>query len=157
MDRLAGPPMLQQVLAFPGESGLAAASLLTAGTLERHPGLRIAFSHGGGTLGALLPRLRHGWSTFAPLREAMTADPAETVRKLWVDSLVYDGPAIRQLIERHGRTQVTVGSDFPFAIADREPVTRIESLGLDAETEALVLRDNALRWLGRIEAGTAVG
>jgi aminocarboxymuconate-semialdehyde decarboxylase len=56
MERLVGPPLLQQVLAFPGESGLSAASLLTAGTLARHPRLRIAFSHGGGTLAALLPR-----------------------------------------------------------------------------------------------------
>lgn len=48
MDRLVGPPLLEQVLAFPGEIGLAAASLVTAETLAKCPKLRIAFSHGGG-------------------------------------------------------------------------------------------------------------
>jgi len=37
-DRLVGPPQLEQVVAFPGDIGLAAASLVTGGTLERHPG-----------------------------------------------------------------------------------------------------------------------
>jgi hypothetical protein len=57
MDRLVGPPPLQQVLGYPTDVGLAAASVLTTNLIERRPGLRIAFSHGGGTLGLLLPRL----------------------------------------------------------------------------------------------------
>jgi aminocarboxymuconate-semialdehyde decarboxylase len=149
MNRLVGPPLLQQVLAFPGETGLAAASLITSGTLARHPRLRIALSHGGGTLAALLPRLRHGWRTFPALRDSLAADPLETARRFWVDSLVYDDNSIRQLLERFGRTQVTVGSDFPFAIADADPIGRIRGLGLDADTEALLLWGNALRWLGQ--------
>ena len=47
---------LQQVLGYPTDVGLAAASVITGGLLQRLPGLRIAFSHGGGTLAALLPR-----------------------------------------------------------------------------------------------------
>ena len=149
MERLVGPPLLQQVLAFPGETGLAAASLITSGLMARHPRLRIALSHGGGTLGTLLPRLAHAWHTLPALKEAMPDDPLATARSFWVDSLVYEGDSIRRLIERFGATQVVVGSDFPFAIADAEPVGRIRELGLDAATEALVLSDNALRWLGR--------
>jgi len=40
MDRLVGPPALEQVVAFPGEIGLAAASLITSGLIARLPGLR---------------------------------------------------------------------------------------------------------------------
>jgi len=148
MERLVGPPLLQQVLAFPGETGLAAASLLTSGTLERHPQLRIAFSHGGGTLSTLLPRLRHAWRTFPALRDSVATDPLEAVRRFWIDSLVYEDTALRQLIERFGRTQVMVGSDYPFAIADADPVGRIEGLALDDETRHLLLSGNALHWLG---------
>ena len=57
MGRVAGPAPLQQALGYPSEIGLAAASVITGRLMERHPGLRIAFSHGGGTLGLLLPRL----------------------------------------------------------------------------------------------------
>ena len=147
MERLVGPPLLQQVLAFPGETGLAAASLLTSGTFARHPRLRIALSHGGGTLGSLLPRLRHAWQTFPALRDSVASDPLESARRFWVDSLVYEEAALRQAIERFGRTQVMVGSDYPFAIADADPVGRILGLELDGDTERLLLSGNALRWL----------
>ncbi len=149
MERLVGPPLLQQVLAFAGETGLAAASLITSGLMARHPRLRIALSHGGGTLDTLLPRLAHAWRIFPALKEAMPDDPLATARAFWVDSLVYEGDSIRRLIERFGKTQVVVGSDFPFAIADADPVGRILELGLGAQTQALVLSANALRWLGR--------
>jgi aminocarboxymuconate-semialdehyde decarboxylase len=148
MERLVGPPLLQQVLAFPGETGLAAASLLTSGTFARHPRLRIALSHGGGTLGSLLPRLRHAWQTFPALRDSVDGDPLESARRFWVDSLVYEQTALQQAIERFGRTQVMVGSDYPFAIADADPVGRIRGLRLDDDTERLLLSGNALRWLG---------
>ena len=72
----------------------------------------------------------------------------ETARAFWVDSLVYDGDAIRRLIERFGETRVVVGSDFPFAIADADPVGRVRGLGLDARSEKLLFSENALRWLG---------
>lgn len=147
MERLVGPPLLQQVLAFPGETGLAAASLLTSGTFARHPRLRIALSHGGGTLGSLLPRLRHAWQTFPALRDSVASDPLESARRFWVDSLVYEEAALRQAIERFGRTQLMVGSDYPFAIADADPVGRILGLELDGDTERLLLSGNALRWL----------
>jgi aminocarboxymuconate-semialdehyde decarboxylase len=79
----------------------------------------------------------------------MPDDPLQTARAFWVDSLVYEGDSVRRLIERFGRTQVVIGSDFPFAIAEGDPVRRIRELGLDAETEALLMSANALRWLGR--------
>ncbi len=149
MDRLVGPPLLEQVLAFPGEVGLAAASLLSSGLLARLPRLRIAFSHGGGTLAMLLPRLQHGWEQMPPVRQAIPHSPRELASQLFVDDLVYDGPTIRHLLDVFGATQVMAGTDYPFAILDREPARRIEALELGAATRRLLRQDNALRWLGR--------
>lgn len=147
MDRLQGPRQLEQLLAFPSETGLALASLMTSGVLDRHPRLRIAASHGGGTLGALLPRLQHGWTTFDAVRAAMPTSPAALARRLYVDSLVYDPAALRSLIERFGDTQVLVGSDYPFAIQEPDPVGRIDELKLPAATRELLRSTNARRWL----------
>jgi len=61
VERLVGPPALVQLLAFPGETALSVASLITGGVLERHPKLRIAISHGGGGFALTLPRLAFGW------------------------------------------------------------------------------------------------
>lgn len=148
MDRLVGPVNLEQVVAFPGETGLAAASLLTGGTLARHPNLRIALSHGGGSLAMLLPRLQHGWQTFPVLREAVAEAPAAGARRFWVDSLVYDRVGLLHLIERFGPTQVCIGSDFPFAIAEPDPVGRIDALSVEDHVRELLLHRNAERWLG---------
>lgn len=149
MDRLVGPPLLEQVLAFPGEVGLAAASLLTSGTLARLPRLRIAFSHGGGSLAMLLPRLQHGWQQLPPVRKLLDQSPRELVRQLFVDNLVYDTDTIRILLQVFGTTQVLAGTDYPFTIMDREPANRIDQLNLDDATRKLLRQDNALRWLGQ--------
>ncbi|MFZ5487320.1 MAG: amidohydrolase family protein [Pseudomonadota bacterium] len=149
MDRLVGPPILEQALAFPGEVGLSAASLLTGGTLARHPGLRIAFSHGGGTLAQLLPRLQHAWEQFPPLQQAMPVAPRTAARSMFYDDLVYDAAGIAFLIQSFGLGQIMLGSDYPFAIMDKDPVGRVAALALDAAAQQALRQGNALRWLGR--------
>ncbi|HMN79266.1 MAG TPA: amidohydrolase family protein [Burkholderiaceae bacterium] len=147
MERLVGPKVLEQVVAFPGEVGLSAASMVTGGMLTRHPKLRIAFSHGGGTLRALLPRLQHGWDSFPVIREHIAESPGELVRRMYYDDLVYDDRAVRHLVEIFGATQVMAGTDYPFAIMDKKPASRLA--GFDDDTRALLAERNALRWLGR--------
>ncbi|MEO5672776.1 MAG: amidohydrolase family protein [Ramlibacter sp.] len=156
MNRLVGPPMLEQALAFPGESGLAAASLLTAGTLTRYPRLRIAFSHGGGSLLSLLPRLQQAWNVFPALKKAMPVSPADAARSLYFDNLVYDRHVVAQLLRVFGRTQIMVGTDYPFGIMERDPCGRLAECELDEETLRLVSSANALRWLG-MESGSSLG
>lgn len=148
MDRLVGPAALEQVLAFPGETGLAAASMITGGTLAQAPGLRLAFSHGGGTLSMLLPRLQHAWESLPPVRNALASHPKQAARQMFFDDLVYDAATIRRLIDVFGASQIIAGSDYPFAIMDAEPAARLESLGLPDETLNMLRYGNALRWLG---------
>lgn len=155
MERLVGPPALQQVLAYPGDVGLAAASVITANLMPRRPGLRIAFSHGGGTLGLLLPRLQQGWGVFPALKEQVTEAPVEQARRLFYDTLVFDDAALRYLAQAFGPTQLLVGTDYPFNFHDRTPVERIEAAGFDDATRALLVHRNAERFLGLRKETTA--
>lgn len=148
LGRLVGPPALEQVLAFPGEIGLAGASLVTSGLLAALPGLRIALSHGGGSLALLLPRLRHARACVPPLREALPHDPLDDVRRLWIDDLVYDRATLRHLIDTFGADRVMAGTDYPFAIMDPDPAGRIDGCALDAATRRALRGGNARRWLG---------
>ncbi len=148
MERLVGAG-LEQVVAFPGEVGLSAASLLTSGLMTRHPGLRIAFSHGGGALPMMLPRLQHAWTQMPGVRKLMDESPREMARRLFVDDLVYDRQAIHYLLATYGERQVMAGTDYPFAILDKEPARRIDDLALDEARVRLLRQDNALRWLAR--------
>lgn len=149
MERLVGPPPLQQVLGYPGDVGLAAASVITSNLLVRRPRLRIAFSHGGGTLASLLPRLQQGWGVFPALRDAVLEAPAEQARRLFYDTLVFDTPTLRHLVASFGDTQLMVGTDYPFNFHDSTPVQRIETAGFDADTVPRLVQHNAERFLGR--------
>jgi aminocarboxymuconate-semialdehyde decarboxylase len=148
MDRLVGPPPLEQVLAFPGEIGLAGASLITSGRLAELPQLRVALSHGGGSLAMLLPRLRHAWHCLPAVRDSLHADPLDVARQLYVDDLVYDTATLRHLIGVFGTARVMAGTDYPFAIMDEDPRASIEALSADPTTRRALRAGNALRWLG---------
>lgn len=148
MDRLIGPAALQQVLAYPTDVGLAAASVITSNLMLKCPRLRIAFSHGGGTLASLLPRLQQGWSVFPALAEQVEQAPVEQARRLYFDSLVFDEPTLRHLVGSFGETQVMLGTDYPFNFHEREPVARVAAAGCDAEVRALIEHLNAERFLG---------
>lgn len=148
MDRLVGPAQLQQVLAYPTDIGLAAASVITANLVVRHPRLRIGFSHGGGTLAALLPRLEEGCRVFPALAETLEMAPGEQARRLFYDALVYDAPMLRHLVGLFGDGQVMAGTDYPFAFHERQPVRRVEEAFPGDATRERLLRRNAERFLG---------
>ena len=147
MNRLVGPPALEQAVAFPGETGLAAASMITGGTLARLPGLRIAYSHGGGSFQSLLPRMQHAWCQLPGLREQFI-EPVKAARSMYYDDLVYDAATICRLVDVFGDTQVMVGTDYPFSIMDNEPIGRLESTGLPPDAIRRLRSVNAARWLG---------
>jgi aminocarboxymuconate-semialdehyde decarboxylase len=147
VDRLVGSPLLQPVLAFPGEIGLSAASVITTNLLPDHPALRIAFSHGGGSLALLLPRLQHAWETFDELREQVLESPLIQARRLSFDTLVYERETLLFLLNRFGADSLMVGSDYPFAIRDRDPLKRLSEAGLAEATMRKLRFENADRFL----------
>lgn len=148
MERLIGPPPLQQVLGYPGDVGLAAASVITSNLMERRPRLRIAFSHGGGTLAMLLPRLQQGWGVFPALKESIAASPTEQARKLFYDTLVFDAPTLQHLVALFGERQLMVGTDYPFNFHESAPLDRLEAAGFDEATLVPLAQGNARRFLG---------
>lgn len=156
MDRLVGPAPLQQVLAYPSDVGLAAASVITGGLLQRLPGLRLGFSHGGGTLASLLPRLQQGWGVFPALRDSIAEAPAQQAQRLFFDTLVFDAPTLRHLVATFGAGQLMLGTDYPFNFHERAPLARLDALdglGADAAATQALARGlafgNAQRFLGR--------
>ena len=147
-DRLLGPAPLEQVLGYPTDVGLAAASVITGGLLQRQPRLRIAFSHGGGTLMSLLPRLQQGWTIFPALAESIAQSPHEQARRLYYDTLVFDAPTLRHLQHTVGTQALLIGTDHPFNFHEARPLARLEQAGFDAATQVALASGNARRFLG---------
>jgi aminocarboxymuconate-semialdehyde decarboxylase len=148
MERLLGPPALQQVLAYPSDVGLAAASVITTNLLVRQPGLRMAFSHGGGTLAMLLPRLEQAVSVFPALKDGLLESPTAQARRLFFDTLVFDPATLHHLVHLFGATQLKIGTDYPFNFHDANPVDRLMAAGLDEAALHGLLHGNARRFLG---------
>jgi len=133
---------------FPGDIGLACASMITGGIGARHPKLRIAFSHGGGVMSILLPRLVHAWNVFPKAKEALPESPAVTAKRFYYDELVFDPSAVRFVMQTFGDTQVFIGTDYPFAMGDNHPLKTLESAGLHGQALVAVSSANAKRFLG---------
>jgi aminocarboxymuconate-semialdehyde decarboxylase len=147
MERVVGP-ISEQAACFPGDIGLCASSLITSGMAERHPDLRIAFSHGGGVLPLLLGRLDRARDILPRLKEALPRKAVEYARRFYYDSIVFEPASLRFMMEIYGESQILAGSDYPFAMGDPDPVKFLSRCGLDPKVETAIRRDNALRFLG---------
>jgi aminocarboxymuconate-semialdehyde decarboxylase len=146
-DRIVGA-FAEQAVCFPGDVALACASMITGGIASRHPKLRIAFSHGGGTMAILMPRLVHAWNVFPKAKESLSESPATIARRFFYDELVFDPEAVKFLIKQFGASQIVLGTDYPFALGDFHPLKTLENASLDAGTLAAITSSNARRFLG---------
>jgi aminocarboxymuconate-semialdehyde decarboxylase len=147
-ERIVGPSGLMAYIGFPLETAYSIASLMTGGTLTRHPRLRLAFSHGGGAFASILPRLTKGWTIKPEFAAAIGISAHEHARRLYYDTLVYDAPTLRHLIGTFGVRQLCIGTDFPFDIHERTPVAAVGELKLSDGDVKLLHHDNAARFLG---------
>lgn len=132
----------------PLETTVAAAHLVLSGVLERHPDLRILLAHGGGAVLALRGRLHHGWANLAAARTRLSEPPAESLRRLYYDTVVFDPDVLRELVAFAGADRVLLGSDYPFDMADARPADTVAAAGLQPDDERLVVGANAARLLG---------
>ena len=145
-DRIVGH-FPEQAVCFPGDIALAAASMITGGIAARHPELRLAFSHGGGGLSMLLPRLDHAWNRVPKAKESIPETPTAYARRFFYDDLVFSPLGIRFLADTYGVSQLIVGSDYPFAMGDTDPVGTLQKAGFGPDVVAAITSGNAQRFL----------
>jgi aminocarboxymuconate-semialdehyde decarboxylase len=146
-DRIVGA-FAEQAVCFPGDVALACASMITGGIASRHPKLRIAFSHGGGTMAILMPRLTHAWNVFPKAKESLPESPTVIARRFFYDELVFDPEAVKFLIQQFGSSQIVLGTDYPFALGDLHPLKTLERANLGGATVTAITSSNARRFLG---------
>ena len=148
-ERFTGAPFLENLIGFPQENTLAAATLISGGVIERCPGLRVLFSHGGGGFALVLPRLDQGWRT---MERFLPRLPSSYIDNFYFDTLFFDARGIGLLIEKFGAKRVMVGSDYPFVIREVPPgkhLTELEGLeDLDDSTIQAIHSGSCLEFLG---------
>ncbi|MCM2534684.1 amidohydrolase [Neobacillus pocheonensis] len=145
-DRLSKHNLMYTV-GMPSETALAAGSLIVGGVIEKFPSLKICFSHGGGSLPYILPRLDHGWNVW-PHLQLTEHPPSFYAKKFYYDSIVNDPVNIKFLVEKFGSSQVMLGSDYPFLLRETPPGKIIDdTLSLTSDQKRAMLGENALRFL----------
>jgi aminocarboxymuconate-semialdehyde decarboxylase len=113
--------------AFPVDTALCAMTLIRTGVPERHPSLRIGFSHGGGAIVPLAHRLGRGAQVTDHFSETLKKRPIEYARQFFYDNLVYDQGYMRYLAEEFAPGQFFCGTDYPYLIMEEDPASTIEA------------------------------
>ena len=136
----------------PAESTVAIAYLLFSGVLDRYPDLVVAMVHGGGYMPYQLGRWEKAYKVVPHIAGAnISRPPIDYVRRLYFDSLVHIPEALSYLIDLVGTSQVLVGTDYPYEMAERAPVAFIDSVpGLTRDDRHAVLEGNMQRILDGI-------
>jgi aminocarboxymuconate-semialdehyde decarboxylase len=160
-DRL--PRAAMAGFGFAAEIALAAASLVSSGTAERCPDLRLAFSHGAGGFPLMLTRAQWFYagtwneapaapgSPAPPSMPGMTRlprSPSEYARRFYYDTLVFDRRALRYLVDMLGHRQLLIGTDFPAMPREQPAGHTLRSLDLPASVVDDVTWHNCFRFLG---------
>jgi aminocarboxymuconate-semialdehyde decarboxylase len=144
---------LPWLVGMPAETSRAICSVIFGGVLERHPRLRIAFAHGGGSFPGTIGRIEHGFKVRPDLCAIDNAvNPRRYLGRFYVDSLVHDEPALRLLLEVIGESRIAMGSDYPFPLGEPCPGGLIEGMDLSPVTKARLLGGTALEFLGAAAA-----
>jgi aminocarboxymuconate-semialdehyde decarboxylase len=129
---------LANLIGNPVETATGIASVLLGGVQERLPELRICFVHGGGCAPDLLGRWSHAWHARPDVRASSSRPPEEGFRELYFDTVTHDDDAFALLIAKAGAGRVLLGSDYPFDMADGDPVRHALERGV---SEAQLERD----------------
>lgn len=136
------------VIGNPFETTLALHYLIFDGVLERHPDLKLLAVHGGGYLGAYSGRIDHAWGARPDSRAGLPHPPTHYLKKVCVDTVVFTPHQLAGLIGVFGADHVLLGTDYPFDMAESDPLGHLASVeGLDPKTVEAIAGGNARRLL----------
>ena len=136
------------VIGNPLETTLALHYLIFDGVLERHPALKLVAVHGGGYLPSYSGRIDHAWGARTDARGGLPQPPTTYLKRVFFDSVVFTPHQLRNLVDVFGAGQVLMGTDYPFDMAESDPVGHLASAGLDEPTFAAIAGGNSRKLFG---------
>jgi len=136
------------VVGNPLETTLALHYLIFDGVLERHPALKLIAVHGGGYLAGYSGRIDHAWGARTDAHGDLPHSPTTYLKRVFFDSVVFTPHQLRHLVEVFGAGQILMGTDYPYDMADSDPVGHLASAGLDEATFAAIAGGNSRRLFG---------
>ena len=136
------------VIGNPLETTTALHYIIFNGLLRDMPNLKIFAVHGGGYLPAYSGRIDHAWGARQDSYANLPEPPTNYLKKVWIDSVVFTDHQLEYLVKVYGADKVIMGSDYPFDMADYDPVEHIVSSALSDEDKAKVGGLTAMKLFG---------
>ncbi len=140
-------PILGNVLQFTYRTTLMVERMILTGMFERFPNLRLCLSHGGGLLPFNIWRLDHSYGLRPELKKAVPQKPSEYLKRLYFDSIVHSAAALQYLVRAAGAERVVIGTDYPMAMGDFDPLGKIAAIDASAAEREQIRGGNAARAL----------
>jgi aminocarboxymuconate-semialdehyde decarboxylase len=133
----------------PFETTMAALSLIAGRVPERFPDLKIVLVHGGGFFPYQYGRMLAGFHRWPELDATNLSAAIEYVKWFYYDTVLFERPPLKYLLEVAGVDHVLAGSDCPFPMTDYQPYNNTPAeLGLTEAEADLVLGGNAQKLFG---------
>ncbi|WP_192860038.1 amidohydrolase family protein [Mycobacterium sp. MS1601] len=133
---------------MPLASTLAVTRMILGGVWNRHPDLRLLVVHGGGYLPFYVARTDHAWKVRPELRHQLDVPPSQVLKRIYVDTNVFDPHMVAHLVSTLGADHVLMGTDYPFDMGPVDPVGFLAGVDLDRADRDRVLGGNAAQLFG---------
>jgi aminocarboxymuconate-semialdehyde decarboxylase len=135
------------VIGNPLDTSIALHYMIFDGVLERHPNLKILAVHGGGYLAAYSGRIDHAWGARSDSRGDLSKPPTSYLRKVYFDAVVFTPHQLKYLVEVFGADRILMGTDYPYDMAESDPIAHLISAELDAAGVTAIAGGNVRRLL----------
>jgi aminocarboxymuconate-semialdehyde decarboxylase len=139
---------LVNFLALPLETTVMAAQLVFGGVLDRFPKLKICLSHAGGILPFLLGRLEHGQSERPEAQERCKHVFSHYLKNFYVDTITFRADTLHFVLEIMPEGHVFMGTDYPYDMAEANPVGMVKAAVTDENLQQKIFGDNLGKVMG---------
>ncbi|MFC1491560.1 amidohydrolase family protein [Nitrospinota bacterium] len=131
---------LFNLIGFLVETTLAAARMIFAGVLDRYPDLRICLAHAGGMALWIQGRFDHGLRALPACQGNISRPPSEYLKRFYFDTITHRPEALRFVADTVGTDRILMGTDYPFAVADPDPVGTVAAVPGLTEEQRVAIR-----------------
>jgi aminocarboxymuconate-semialdehyde decarboxylase len=136
---------LNNLIGNPLDTTIAAAKLIFSGVLEKYPGLKIILAHAGGQFPYIIGRWEHGYQVRPECKEKIRQSPMAFFKNFYFDTITHNPDALRYLVSLAGSDHVLLGTDYPYDMADENPVQTVSQLTrIKAADRRKIMRENAI-------------
>ncbi|MBA7661462.1 hypothetical protein ES703_69479 [subsurface metagenome] len=143
-----GDYRLVPILGFGVDTTLNILRMVFSGMLDRLPDLKLVASHLGGVFPYLRGRIDIGYKAYPECKENLSEPPENYLKRIWMDSIIYDQDNLESAIAFSGIEKIVLGSDHPHQIGDlANAVGRIEGLDISEDDKEKILWGNAAKLL----------